>query len=239
MRFAGPQISAGSPGVSDGGTGRRKFEGSQWGFSGAGGDGIAAAAEQAQLGATWGALRKNSPSYGKMAQTSIAARSAEKQAAVSAEANVKASGLKAEAEVKAAKIQAEAAKDAAQSQAQGAMMGSAFGAIGSIGAALLSDETTKNTIESIEDALSVLRGLNPVSFYYNEEYSSNPERLHYGFIAQDYAKVMPDATYYDESIGKMCIDTSELIGLLVRSIQQLESRITRMEAKAALEGVMQ
>ena len=48
---------------------------------------------------------------------------------------------------------------------------------------------------------------------------------------------MPDATYFDESTGKLCIDTIELIALLVRGIQQLETRVTRMEAKQALAGV--
>jgi len=61
--------------------------------------------------------------------------------------------------------------------------------------------------------------------------------MHYGFSAQDYKDVMPDATYYDESIGKMCIDTGELIGLLVRANQQLETRIARLEAKEALVTV--
>ena len=101
----------------------------------------------------------------------------------------------------------------------------------------LSDETTKNDIRRIEYATETLRQLRPVSFYYKEEYSTSPERKHYGFIAQEYKDVMPDATYYDESLGKMCIDTGELIGLLVRSIQELESRVTRMEAEAALEKV--
>jgi len=104
------------------------------------------------------------------------------------------------------------------------------------GAAFFSDETTKNTIEKIEDGLAQLRGLQPVTYYYNEEYSSSPERLHHGFIAQEYQKVMPDATYYDESTGKLCIDTAELIALLVRGIQQLETRVTRMEAAHALIG---
>lgn len=100
-----------------------------------------------------------------------------------------------------------------------------------------SDETTKHTIERIDDALALLRQLKPVSFYYKEEYSAYPERMHYGFIAQDYKDVMPDATYYDESIGKLCIDTGELIGLLVRANQQLETRIARLEAKEALTAV--
>ena len=76
-----------------------------------------------------------------------------------------------------------------------------------------------------------------MSFFYKEEFSATPERMHYGFIAQEYQKVMPDATYYDESIGKLCIDTSELIALLVRANQQLQARVSRLEAKQALAAV--
>ena len=100
-----------------------------------------------------------------------------------------------------------------------------------------SDETIKNTIEAIEDATSKLRALKPVSFYYNEEYSSSPERKHHGFIAQQYRHVLPDATYTDESTGKLCIDTGDLIGILVRGFQELDTRVTRMEAQRTLAGV--
>ena len=141
-----------------------------------------------------------------------------------------------DAQIKAAEKQADAYGAAQQKKSTGSMIGSALSTAATVGVALLSDETTKNTIENIDNALAVLRKLKPVTFYYNEEYSSNPERLHHGFIAQDYAKVMPDATYYDESIGKLCIDTSELIALLVRSVQQLEGRLTYLEAVNALEG---
>jgi hypothetical protein len=48
---------------------------------------------------------------------------------------------------------------------------------------------------------------------------------------------MPDATYVDSFTGKLCIDTGDLIGLLVRANQQLESRITRLEVKQALATV--
>ena len=88
-------------------------------------------------------------------------------------------------------------------------MGSALGAIGSIGGALigLSDESTKHTVEKIEDALATLRELKPVTFYYKEEFSMSLS-AYYSFIA-GYAKVMPDATT-DEELSKMCIDTSNL-----------------------------
>ena len=133
------------------------------------------------------------------------------------------------------KFQADQIRDKAGSNTIKTLIGTGAKLIGA--SLMYSDETTKNTIENIEDALSTLRGLNPVTYYYNEEYSSNPERLHHGFIAQDYQQVMPDATYLDESTGKLCIDTSELIALLVRGIQQLETRVARMEAANALAGV--
>ena len=191
------------------------------------------------LGNSYGSLRKSAVGYDELAATSIANRAEERATATQLEAAAHATGLATMADVKSNKLIAEAQKDAAQSQSQGSMMGSALGAIGSIGGALigLSDESTKHTVERIEDALATLRDLKPVTFYYKEEYSMNPERMHHGFIAQDYVKVMPDATYYDEELGKMCIDTSELIGLLVRSVQQLETRVARMEAANALMGV--
>ena len=100
-----------------------------------------------------------------------------------------------------------------------------------------SDRDIKHTIDELDDAMYLLRELRPVTFFYKEEYSSSPERMHYGFIAQEYQKVMPDQTYFDESIGKLCIDPVELIGVLVRAIQQLDTKITRLEAKHALAGV--
>ena len=182
-------------------------------------------------------VRSSSPNYGGLAELGIRNRAQEKSAAMMAEADVYGTRVMADAQVEAAQAVADAQKSAAQKQAQGSMMGSVFGAIGSIGGALLSDETTKNNIEAIDNALAMLRELKPVTFQYNEEYSSDPHRLHHGFIAQDYIKVMPDATYFDDNRGKLCIDTVELIALLVRSVQQLEAKVTRLEAANALVGV--
>ena len=167
-------------------------------------------------------------------------RSAERQAVTGAEAAVAATGLQSMAAVEAAKIQAKAQMKAARAQASASKSGAMMSGIGSIigaGIGLLSDESTKDTITAIDDALTTLRSLRPVSFYYKEEYSTSPERKHHGFIAQEFGKVLPDATYYDESVGKQCIDTGDLIGLLVRGIQQLETRVLRLEAERALTGV--
>jgi len=196
------------------------------------------AAENASVAENFSMLRKGAVNFGKQAQEGIAAESMKRRAVTGANASVAANAIANLGAVESARIQAEAQAEAAQAKSQGSMFGSiASAAIPLIGSALLSDEKTKNNIEHIQDALATLRELRPVTFYYNEEYSSSPERLHHGFIAQEYAKHMPDATYYDESIDSMCIDTIELIALLVRSVQQLETKVTRMEAQHALAGV--
>ena len=102
---------------------------------------------------------------------------------------------------------------------------------------LLSDSRVKHTVVELENAMSLLRELRPVTFYYNEGYGSDSNRMHYGFIAQEYAEHMPDATYLDEETGMLCINTVELIGLLVKANQELEQRVARLEAKEALVGV--
>jgi len=102
---------------------------------------------------------------------------------------------------------------------------------------LFSDSRVKHTVVELQNAMSLLRELRPVTFYYNEGYGSDSDRMHYGFIAQEYAEQMPDATYLDEETGMLCINTVELIGLLVKANQELEQRVARLEAKEALVGV--
>jgi hypothetical protein len=196
--------------------------------SGGVGSNAGAAADAVSVANVFEGIRKNSPRYDQIAADGMKQRSAERQAVMNAEAQVKAADLQAQATIEAAEKSASASKT-----------GSMMGAIGSIaGAAIgLSDESTKHTVDTIDDALTTLRSLRPVTFFYKEEYSASPERMHHGFIAQEFQKVVPDATYYDESIGKLCIDTTDLIGLLVRANQQLETRLMRLEAKQALAAV--
>jgi len=104
---------------------------------------------------------------------------------------------------------------------------------------LFSDKRVKHTVEELDNALSLLRGLRPVTFYYNEGFGSESSRMHYGFIAQEFSEHFPDATYLDEDTKMLAINPSELIGVLVKANQELEQRIVRLEAKAALAGVAQ
>ena len=198
--------------------------------------GGAGAGASASTGANRSAL--SNPNWGGMAVDFIEAESLKRRAIMQGNAAARAKVINAIGITTAEEIEAEGYKEAQEKKSQGNILGGIINTGATlIGSALISDERTKNNIEHIQDALATLRELRPVTFYYNEEYSSTPERLHHGFIAQEYIKHMPDATYYDDSIDRMCIDTIELIALLVRSVQQLETKVTRMEAKHALAGV--
>ena len=200
----------------------------------------AQAANNVSLGRNFAALEKRKPRFDQMAADWIEDIAEEENAATAARAEMYAQGTQSAADLRTSNIKAEAARDAADTSASATKKASTIGGIATVvsaGIGLLSDESTKHTVDEIDNALETLRNLRPVTFFYKEEYSASPERMHHGFIAQEYKKVMPDATYYDESIGKLCIDTGELIALLVRANQQLESRITRIEAANALVGV--
>jgi hypothetical protein len=207
--------------------------------SAGGGSNYSSAAGAVDVNNAYAAQRQKAPRYDELSAAAMQTQSAEKQAAMNAESNVMSAGIQSLGQAKAGQMQAQATVKAAKAQADASKQGSMMGAIGSIGSALigLSDETTKSDVKRIDTALETLRNLKPVTFHYKEEYSSSPERMHHGFIAQEFQKVLPDATYYDESIGKMCIDTGDVIGLLVRANQELEARIGMLEAKQALATV--
>ena len=202
--------------------------------------GYGAAAGMVDLAATQKAVTEDDIKFDEIAATGIANDAAERSAMMQAKASIIGQGLSAKASVESAKLLADAQVKAAKKQASAAGQSATMSGIGSIigaGLSLFSDRDTKDNIERIEDALTQLRQLKPVTFNYKPEYSTSPERLHYGFIAQEYKEVMPDATYFDESAQKYCIDPVELIGLLVRSVQQLEERVQYLEATKALAEV--
>jgi len=226
---------AGSPSYQQ----RRKFEGPRL-QSGSYRTNAGNAANWVSVGNIYGALNENTSDLGQVALTAMANKSRENIANATAEAF----GISGFQDYMVKSEEADATAGALRDEGKAKKKAGIISAVGSIASAAapfiipaLSDETTKHTIDRIENACETLRQLKPVTFFYKEEYSSSPERMHHGFIAQDYQEVMPDATYFDESIGKLCIDTSELIALLVRANQELETRITRLEAKQALQAV--
>jgi hypothetical protein len=207
--------------------------------SAGGGSNYSSAAGIVDVNNAYAAQREKAPRFDQLSATAMGTQSAEKQAAMNAEGEVMSAGIQSLGQAKASQMTAQASIKAAEAQASASKTGSMMSAVGSIGGALigLSDETTKSDVKRIDSALEKLRNLKPVTFHYKEEFSTSPERMHHGFIAQEFQKVLPDATYFDESVGKMCIDTGDVIGLLVRANQELEARIGMLEAKQALATV--
>jgi len=210
--------------------------------SGASGGNYSAAAGVVDAGKTFTSMREKAPKFDMLSGTAMQTQSAEKRAAMEAEANVTSAGMQAYGAGKQSQLQAQATIESAEIQAEAQKQASTMGAIGSIGSAALgmfsftSDERTKDSIRPIETALEKLRQLNPVTFYYKAEYG-DPLRKHHGFIAQEMKSIIPDAVYKDQNTGMYSVDLGDLIGLLVRGNQELQARVSRLEAKAALQAV--
>jgi len=196
-----------------------------------------AAGSGSKVADIYSSIAANASRADESAMNALAERSKLKQGVMNADEGVYSAEKKFDAQLAADQAIADAQTSAAEKKASGDMVKSVL-TTGLGIATAFSDATMKHNIEPLEDALTTLRNLKPVTFYYNEEYSSSPERLHHGFVAQEYKEVLPDATYYDDSIGKLAIDTGDLIAILVSAVQTLESRVTRMEAENALKGAV-
>jgi len=107
-----------------------------------------------------------------------------------------------------------------------------------------SDKAFKNIIGDCTEGWSKLKDVQPKS--YRHKRISNVEQedgttkevfsdddmdsnIHYGVIAQDLKKVLPDITYGEE--GKMSVDYHGLLMVAINTIKELESRITALENK--------
>ena len=217
-----------------------RFKKHNFSLAGSGGEGIAEASGLSTLPGVYKSIEAKGTDWDQFNADFMQIEAAEDRALEEIETRTEAEEILHKAKMYAIRRQERGAETARNK----GMWGNFIKAAG-MGAGLLiaSDERVKNTIEEIDDACSLLRNLRPVTFYYNDDFadelplSNKPdERMHYGFIAQEYQQVMPDQTYYNESIDKLCIDTNELIAVLVRAIQQLEGRIELLELSHSVLG---
>ena len=198
--------------------------------------GGAAARDMVNLGKIFSGYRDAAPDYGKFGQANIANLGAIERAEQYGDHSIEMAEQQAHWQGKVDnwnRLNTKAAAGEAQQNAWKSvglqLAGTALG--------FVSDKRTKHDINPIDDALQKLRELKPVTFKYNEGYNVDSDRLHHGFIAQEYKDVLPDATFYDEVQDLYSIDPIDVIALLVRSVQQLETKVARMEAQHALAGV--
>ena len=104
-----------------------------------------------------------------------------------------------------------------------------------------SDKAFKNVIGNCTEGWSKLKDVKPKSYrykniHYEEKDGEEVEvfgdddldsNIHYGVIAQDLKKVLPDITYGEE--GKMSVDYHGLLMVAINTIKELEARIKALE----------
>ena len=95
-----------------------------------------------------------------------------------------------------------------------------------------SDKRLTTQIKEIEKPLSIIESIQGISYKRKE---SKNDKTHYGFIAQDIEKIIPDIVYTDNK-GYKSISYKEIIAILTEALKEqhkysksLEKRIKQLE----------
>ena len=102
-----------------------------------------------------------------------------------------------------------------------------------------SDERLKDNIQTLDDGLSVVSQLRPVTFQYKPEYSKD-QSVQPGFIAQELQQAMEGKNYLHGVVQSgpeyLNVAYQNMIPILTKAIQQQQALITDLRARvAALE----
>ncbi len=118
------------------------------------------------------------------------------------------------------------------------------GGVASFPSGVSSDETLKNVKGEMNDGWSKLKNIQPKSYTWKKIiFETNEEgeevevktdddldsNIHYGVMAQDLKKVIPDLAYGEE--GGMSVDYNGLLMVAINTIKELEARVTALESK--------
>ena len=97
----------------------------------------------------------------------------------------------------------------------------------------VSDSSVKENIKTLDYGIADIMKLKPVSFEYIKSYKNYGQGKQIGNIAQDMAKVIPEAVFTTPSTGKMGINYDQLNGVYIKALQELqlqnEALIKRIE----------
>jgi hypothetical protein len=97
-----------------------------------------------------------------------------------------------------------------------------------------SDIRIKKEVKGLQDGLSVIEKLKPVTYLYEEKYSKDPNRQ-VGFIAQDLMEVLKEKDYMKGIVrqGKQIYSVAyqEIIPLLTKAVQELSAELKAIKSK--------
>lgn len=89
----------------------------------------------------------------------------------------------------------------------------------------------KHHIADIDDGLSAVMELKPISYYYRPDSGNDPNHELYGFLAEDMAPVIPKLVRDDKEGRPNSIDMVGMIPVLVKAIQEQQKQIAAISAK--------
>lgn len=89
-----------------------------------------------------------------------------------------------------------------------------------------SDATLKKDVSAIDDPLRKLKLVDPVQYKYNFD---GDDRIHYGVLAQDLQEQGLGSMVH-ESEGKLSVNYTDLLGILVASVQELEKQVKHLKS---------
>ena len=93
----------------------------------------------------------------------------------------------------------------------------------------VSDISVKENIKTLDYGINDIMKLKPVSFEYIKSYKNFGEGKQIGNIAQDMAKVIPEAVFTTPSTGKMGINYDQLNGVYIKALQELQEQINTLK----------
>ena len=98
-----------------------------------------------------------------------------------------------------------------------------------------SDERSKTDIVNISNAVTTLGNLRPVTFKYTSDFlEKRPthDRKRWGFLAQEFKTIIPEAVTIEENYGYddfHTMNTNMLVPLLVKAVQELKAEVEELK----------
>jgi len=91
-----------------------------------------------------------------------------------------------------------------------------------------SDESVKDNVTTITNALDKVKQMRGVTFTRNDE--DNKERIYAGVIAQEMEKAFPEVVFQNEN-GTKAVAYSNLVSVLIEAIKEQQNQIDELKAK--------